>query len=109
MREEKRACLFIGGPWDGRRVVVDASQPIIQVHPREDSSAALVDAASGGDQPQRLAMYRRAPLRAPGREWVVFAAEDVADGEVIARLIEGYGVVASPGALNSIAQPKKQA
>lgn len=92
MSKEKEACLFIGGPWDGRRVLVDPSQAIIQVHPSEDSSGALIDATVPVDQPQRLVMYRRAPLRAPGREWIVFAAADVDDGDVIGRLIAGYSV-----------------
>lgn len=91
MAEEKTAHLFVGGPWDGRRIAVDAGAPFITAPSDEDSSVGVIDAAPGAKL-QRFVMYRRASLRAPGREWIVFAAEDVADGDVIARLIDGYGV-----------------
>ena len=92
MTEEKLSHLFIGGPWDGRRLVIDPAAPFITAPPGDDSDVGVLDVDSHGDQPQRLVRYRRAALRAPGREWVVFAAEDVADGDVIGRLIDGYSV-----------------
>lgn len=93
MTKEKATHLFLGGPWDGRRVCVAPDAPIIAVHPVEDAGFGMLDAKSEhGDTPDPRVMYRRAKLRAPGREWIVFAADDMADGDVIGRLIEGYGV-----------------
>lgn len=88
MAGKKAMHLFIGGPWDGRWLDVDSDAPAIRV-PVQESSGSMVDAAPIS-RPMLDAMYRRASLRSPGREWVVFAAEDVADGDVIGRLIYGY-------------------
>jgi hypothetical protein len=92
MAAEKTAHLFIGGPWDGRHLIVDSNAPVINAPPREELSFGLLGAEEHGDKHQRVVTYRRAALRAPGREWVVFAADDVDGGDVIGRLIAGYGV-----------------
>lgn len=87
-------CLFIGGPWDGRRAAVaDALESI---------TAPIVGAASGpvaGVERSRLikeVVYRRARLFAPGRNWSVFVPAIAPDGDVIERLIAGYGVAIAP-------------
>lgn len=81
-------CLFIGGPWDGRRGQVESECKIFHVTYDEDDADAADETPASALR--KNVAYRRGVLRAPGREWSVFFAPDVDDGDVIGRLIEGY-------------------
>lgn len=84
----KSVHLFVGGPWDGRRLSVDASADRL-LAPELEVSGFVTNKASDA-RVDAATEYRRSKLYAPGREWTVFAASSIADGELIERLIDGY-------------------
>jgi hypothetical protein len=85
----KAECLFIGGPWDARRVTVDAGCDSIRAPKIAYAPAGIDEYAEPVAKPDDSVLYRRAKLFSPGREWSVFVAPDIDD--VMAALIAGYG------------------
>lgn len=87
---ETTECLFVGGPWDGRRLSIDSRASTVSAPLVEDSSTRPIDNSPSREEAFAIVQYRREKLFAPGRQWSLFVAPEIEPGEVIARLIEGY-------------------
>ncbi len=86
---ENTGCLFVGGPWDGRRYTIDPQADIVNATPTVEADATLGNVATT-ESVDTSVRYRREKLSAPGREWSVFVAPEIGPGDVIARLLDGY-------------------
>ncbi|WP_312547573.1 hypothetical protein [Massilia sp.] len=85
---QKTECLFIGGPWDGRYLSVDAEQPTLHAPVKESAAGPSFDEPAA--RPRIEVVYRRAELRSLDRAYVVYVAADEPGTDVIGSLIAGY-------------------
>lgn len=82
-------CLFIGGSWDGKKVLIDIERMTCLAPVAEGSYGPLPPEIDARDAPCTLQTYVRTSLISPERKHYVY----VLDGhthDVIGKLVSGY-------------------
>ena len=88
---DKNECLFVGGPWDGRRLSVNEPLRVVRCPVPTEAHGVLDKNAKEGSAPFSAMEYRRNELRArDGKEYIVYEADDASGVDLIGRLIAGY-------------------
>lgn len=86
-----KAALFLGGPWNGKRMTVEENRRTVEVPAL--AAEKMLRTACNEPAPATfdVTTYQGEALRdANGRQFIVYATADVRQAGIIATLLDGY-------------------
>lgn len=88
---DKKMALFVGGPFDGTRRVVENNQRRISLHAYPHDLMNFVDTGSiSFEEDVDTAHYVRHPIAGQEKEWLIYGPEGWTVDEVFGHLFKNY-------------------